>query len=248
MASKNNAVENFEEWRKNKAATETPSSEVGEEVVTPQAKPSVKNRVEPAVSALTAFFAKAAASLALLSKSGVARIKLAVTPKEKAEKPAKAVAQSAEKKAAIKPTVEKTSLLARLKALPASARTKYTEASPRNKKITVASVVAAVVLLVVIVLGAKFEYVTPNGGIETSLGDGMGTTVLIEKGAAIAPNDLIVAVQPGSPEDAPELIIGTVFSSNEETYALYDGEVIWQIPLADLKGKVLFATATQKLP
>lgn len=57
-----------------------------------------------------------------------------------------------------------------------------------------------------------------------------------------------MAVQPGSPEDAPELIIGTVFSSNEETYALYDGEVIWQIPLADLKGKVLFAEATQKLP
>jgi hypothetical protein len=248
MASKNNAVENFEEWRKNKATTDVPSSEVAKEVVPTQSKASSKVPAEPAVSALSAFFAKAAASLAALSKSGVARIKLAVTPKEKAEKPAKAVAQSAEKKAAIKPSVEKTSLLARLKALPASARTKYTEASPRNKKITVASVVAAVVLVVVIVLLAKFEFVTPDAGIKTSLGSAKGHSVLIEKGAAIAPNDLIVAVQPGSPEDAPELIIGTVFSSNEETYALYDGEVIWQIPVGDLKGKVLFAEATQKLP
>jgi hypothetical protein len=80
------------------------------------------------------------------------------------------------------------------------------------------------------------------------LGEAKGTQVLIQVDAAIAPNDLVVAIQPGSPEDAPELIIGTVFSSNEETYALYDGEVIWQIPLEDLRGKVIFAEATQKLP
>jgi hypothetical protein len=248
MASKNNAVENFEEWRKNKAATDAPSSEVIEEVVLAKPQAASQEPAEQTSSALSAFFARAAASLAALGKSGVARIKLAVTPKEKTEKPAKTVAQTAEPKAAPEASVEKTLVVARLKALPASARTKFSKASPRNKKITVASVVAAVVLVVVIVLGVKFEYVTPDGGIETSLGDGMGTTVLIEKGAAIAPNDLIVAVQPGSPEDAPELIIGTVFSSNEETYALYDGEVIWQIPLADLKGKVLFAEPTQKLP
>lgn len=246
--SSNNAVENFEEWRKNKASAEVSSvSEVQDEVASEVQVP-VAERVDPAPSALMLFLAKAGASLAALSKSGVARIKLAVTPKEKAEKPAETVVQPAEKKAATKPSIEKTSVVARLKALPATVRARYNEASPRNKKITVASVVAAVVLIVVIIVGAKFEYVTPHGGIETSLGDGMGTTVLIERGAAIAPNDLIVAVQPGSPEDAPELIIGTVFSSNEETYALYDGEVIWQIPLADLKGKVLFAEATQKLP
>jgi hypothetical protein len=191
MASKNNAVENFEEWRKNKAPTDAPASQAAdevisaqaaEEVISAQAKPSAKSREEPAVSALSTFFAKSAASLAALSKSGVARIKLAATPKEKTEKPAKAVTQPAEKKAAPKSSVEKTSLVARLKNLPASARTTYSEASPRNKKITVASVVAAVVLVVVIVLGAKFEFVTPDGGIKTSLGSAEGTTVLIEKG------------------------------------------------------------------
>ncbi len=246
MASKNNAVENFEEWRKNKASVEEPASAVSEEVVSPPAKPSAQNRVEPAIAALSAFFAKAAASLAALSKSGVARIKLALAPQEKT---VKAVSAPAEKKANTKTSAsEKSSLMSKLKALPATARAKYSEASARNKRITLASVIAAVVIVFALILLAKFEFVTPNGGIKTSAGSAQGTTVLIEKGAAIAPNDLIVAVQPGSPEDAPELIIGTVFSSNEETYALYDGEVIWQIPVGDLKGKVLFAEATQKLP
>jgi hypothetical protein len=36
-----------------------------------------------------------------------------------------------------------------------------------------------------------------------------------------------------------------VFSKNDETYALYDGEVIWQIPIGSIRGKVLFAEATQ---
>jgi hypothetical protein len=70
--------------------------------------------------------------------------------------------------------------------------------------------------------------------------------VFIEKTDTAIQNDLIVALLPGS-GDAKTLIIGTVFSSNEETYALYDGEVIWQIPLADLKGKVLFATALESV-
>jgi hypothetical protein len=249
MASNNNAVDNFEQWRKNKASADKPASEVTEEVVSPESKSSAPNRVEPDVSALSAFFAKAAASLAALTKSGVARIKLVVAPKEKAQKTAKAVDQPTQKKTAPKPSsAEKASLASKLKAFPARARATYSEAAPRNKKITVVSVIAGAVLVIAIVLLTKFELVTPDGGIKTSLGSAKGTTVLIEKGAAIAPNDLIVAVQPGSPEDAPELIIGTVFSSNEETYALYDGEVIWQIPLADLKGKVLFAEATQKLP
>lgn len=246
MASKNNAVENFEEWRKNKASTETPASEVSEEVVYPPAQTSVPNRVETAFSALSAFFAKAAASLAALSKSGVSRIKLAMAPKEKTEKP---VSEAAEKKVNPKPSVSvQTSLTSTLKGLPATARAIYNEASARNKKITLATVIAVPVIVIAVILVAKFEFVTPNVGIETSAGPTPGSSVLIEKGATIAPNDLIVAVQPGSPEDAPELIIGTVFSSNEETYALYDGEVIWQIPVGDLKGKVLFAEATQKLP
>ena len=246
MASKNNAVENFEEWRKNKPSADAPATQGAEEEVTPPAKPSAQNRVEPAIAALSAFFAKAAASLATLSKSGVARIKLALAPQEKT---VKVVSEPAEKKSKTKTSSpEETSLLSKLKSLPATTRAKYSESSARTKRITLASVVAAVVIVFALILLAKFEFVTPNGGIKTSAGSAQGTTVLIEKGAAIAPNDLIVAVQPGSPEDAPELIIGTVFSSNEETYALYDGEVIWQIPVGDLKGKVLFAEATQKLP
>jgi hypothetical protein len=39
--------------------------------------------------------------------------------------------------------------------------------------------------------------------------------------------------------------MGSVFSVNDQSYALYDGEVIWQIPLADIKGVVMFADATQ---
>ena len=246
MASKNNAVENFEEWRKNKASSDAPSSAVSGEVVSPPAKTSGPNRVETAFSALSAFFAKAAASLVALSKSAVARIKLAFTPKEKTEK---SLSEPEKKKSNSKTdSAEKTSLASKLKALPATARAKYSEASARNKKVTLATVIAVPVIVIAVILVAKFEFVTPNVGIKTSAGPIPGTSVLIEKGAAIAPNDLIVAVQPGSPEDAPELIIGTVFSSNEETYALYDGEVIWQIPVGDLKGKVLFAEATQKLP
>ena len=169
-----------------------------------------------------------------------------MAPKEKTEKP---VSEEAEKKVNPKPSVSvQTSLTSTLKGLPATARAKYNEASARNKKITLATVIAVPVIVIAVILVAKFEFVTPNVGIETSAGPIPGSSVLIEKGATIAPNDLIVAVQPGSPEDAPELIIGTVFSSNEETYALYDGEVIWQIPVGDLKGKVLFAEATQKLP
>lgn len=246
MASKNNAVENFEEWRKNKASTEETASEFSGETVTSIEKPAAPQQGEPTVSALSVRFAKALDSLAALSKSGVARIKLAMAPKEKTEK---SLSEPEKKKSNSKTdSAEKTSLTSKLKALPATARAKYSEASARNKKITLATVIAVPVIVIAVILVAKFEFVTPNVGIKTSAGPIPGASVLIEKGAAIAPNDLIVAVQPGSPEDAPELIIGTVFSSNEETYALYDGEVIWQIPVGDLKGKVLFAEATQKLP
>jgi hypothetical protein len=41
------------------------------------------------------------------------------------------------------------------------------------------------------------------------------------------------------------LVIGTVFSKNDQTYALYDGEVIWQITAEQIRGIVLFAEATE---
>jgi hypothetical protein len=52
----------------------------------------------------------------------------------------------------------------------------------------------------------------------------------------------VVALLPGG---QGFLIMGSVFSVNDQSYALYDGEVIWQIPLADIKGVVMFADATQ---
>jgi hypothetical protein len=124
---------------------------------------------------------------------------------------------------------------------------KFTGAKPHTKKKIVYSAVAASILVAIAVaVPLKFEFVTPAQGITTSLGSASGHQVFIEKTDTAIQNDLIVALLPGS-GDAKTLIIGTVFSSNEETYALYDGEVIWQIPLADLKGKVLFATALESV-
>ena len=232
MASKNNAVENFEEWRNSKKKADAPKSEVAEETVEPVDVTSVSATNSSFVSSLMAFFSRVIATVGAGVKSAIARIKDAFAPR--AKKATTEVKQKSEPS-------ESSGFITAFRA-------KYSDATPRTKKITLASAIVGAVLIIVIVLLAKFEFVTPDAGIKTSLGSAKGHSVLIEKGAAISPNDLIVAVQPGSPEDAPELIIGTVFSSNEETYALYDGEVIWQIPVGDLKGKVLFATATQKLP
>ena len=232
MASKNNAVENFEEWRKSKKETDAPAPEVREEVLETASDASVEKPTSSFISSLMAFFSRASATLGAWAKTSSAKIKLAFTPRDK-----KAASEA-------KPKSSQSDSQGFLETI----RATYSDATPRTKKIALSSVIGGVVLIIVIVLLAKFEFVTPDAGIKTSLGSAKGHSVLIEKGASIGPNDLIVAVQPGSPEDAPELIIGTVFSSNEETYALYDGEVIWQIPVGDLKGKVLFAEATQKLP
>lgn len=232
MASKNNAVENFEEWRKSKKEAAAPASEVAEEVIEVVSETAVAKSNSSFVSSVIAFFSRVIATIGAVAKSATARVKDAFAPR------AKKAAEETKTQ-----SVQKYS-----QGFLAAIRSKYSDATTRTKMITLASAIGGAVLIIVIVLLAKFEFVTPDAGIKTSLGSAKGHSVLIEKGAAIAPNDLIVAVQPGSPEDAPELIMGTVFSSNEETYALYDGEVIWQIPVGDLKGKVLFATATQKLP
>lgn len=232
MASKNNAVENFEEWRKSKKKTDAPEPETVEATADTVSDIPVVKPTSTFVNSLMAFFSRASATLGAWVKTSTANIKLAFAPREKG-------ASSEDK-----PKSGQSDSQGFLETI----RATYSDATPRTKKIALSSVIGGVVLIIVIVLLAKFEFVTPDAGIKTSLGSAKGHSVLIEKGASIAPNDLIVAVQPGSPEDAPELIIGTVFSSNEETYALYDGEVIWQIPVGDLKGKVLFAEATQKLP
>jgi hypothetical protein len=36
--------------------------------------------------------------------------------------------------------------------------------------------------------------------------------------------------------------MGTVFSKNDETFAVLGDDVVWQVPVGDLRGKVWFAT------
>jgi hypothetical protein len=116
----------------------------------------------------------------------------------------------------------------------------------KRKSVLFGGIGAIIVIILLIVGFANFAFVTTEQGIETTLGSSEGRTVLIAKGSTASQSDLVVAVLPGTTDtDAEQLIMGTVFSMNDQTYALYDGEVIWQIPLDDVKGRVLFASATQ---
>jgi hypothetical protein len=125
---------------------------------------------------------------------------------------------------------------------------RFGKLSPRAKKIAFAIGGAALVVIVAVVLLLTFRFVTPDQGITTNLGSGKGHTVLIQKVGPFAAEDLVVAALPGSGDGGQqELIIGTVFSLNDQTYALYDGQVIWQIPLGDIIGKVLFAQAIESV-
>jgi hypothetical protein len=65
-------------------------------------------------------------------------------------------------------------------------------------------------------------------------------------GSATIQGDLLVASL-GVDQDTNQeiLVMGTVFSKNDQTYALYDGEVIWQITAEQIRGIVLFAEATE---
>lgn len=119
-------------------------------------------------------------------------------------------------------------------------------AAAKHKKAIILGAAGAIVLIVGISLLANFKVVTVAQGIETTLGVSEGRTVIIANAETAAQNDLIVAVLPGSQNsDEETLLIGSVFSLNGETYAVYDGEVIWQVPLSDLRGKVMFASATE---
>jgi hypothetical protein len=103
--------------------------------------------------------------------------------------------------------------------------------------------VTVAVLLTVLL---NLSYVTVSNGIETTLGASENRTVLTLKSSGANQGDLIVAslgLDNESNEDI--LVIGTVFSKNDQTYALYDGEVIWQVTSEQIRGIVLFAEATQ---
>jgi hypothetical protein len=115
-----------------------------------------------------------------------------------------------------------------------------------NKKIAIVAGGLSVVLAVGFTLLLNLSYVSVSGGIETTLGSSEDRTVLTLKASGASQGDLLVASLGVDDETGQEiLIMGTVFSMNEQTYALYDGEVIWQITAEQIRGKVLFAEATE---
>ena len=111
-----------------------------------------------------------------------------------------------------------------------------------------------IVGLGLIVIGAstygvtRFDFVTATQGIDTTLGISANRGFVLDTADDVAPNDLVAALLPNSAEESLDgVLIGTVFSENTETVAVYDGEVIWQIPVGNVLGTVLFATATESL-
>lgn len=104
--------------------------------------------------------------------------------------------------------------------------------------------IAGAIFLVIIWL--NFGFVKVSQGIETTRGPSENKNIFISKTDNVSRDDLVVAVLPGTGVDSDELLVaGTVFSSNEQYYAIYDGEVIWQIPIDQIRGKVVFAKPTQ---
>lgn len=111
-----------------------------------------------------------------------------------------------------------------------------------NKKKVIFGASAFLIVVLSLSLIIRFDVVTASQGIDTTLGSSVNRTVIIDTAVTAQPEDLVVALLPGG---QGLLIMGSVFSVNDQSYALYDGEVIWQIPLADVKGVVMFADATQ---
>jgi len=88
----------------------------------------------------------------------------------------------------------------------------------------------------------SLQMVSVSEGILTNLGPGDGRIVLVNKTTKATQGELVVGVMPGTNgQGTQRYVMGTVFSLNDETYAVYDGEVVWQVPISDLRGKVLFA-------
>jgi len=104
--------------------------------------------------------------------------------------------------------------------------------------------IAGIIFLFVIWL--NFGFVKVSQGIETTRGPSEDKNIFISKTDNVSREDLVVAVLPGTGVDSEELLVaGTIFSSNDEYYAIYDGEVIWQVPIDQIRGKVVFAKPTQ---
>jgi hypothetical protein len=115
-----------------------------------------------------------------------------------------------------------------------------------NKRLAFVLGGIGVTLAVLLTVLMNLSYLTVSNGIETTLGTSENRTVLTLKSSEANQGDLIVASLGLDNETNEEiLVVGTVFSKNDQTYALYDGEVIWQITAEQIRGKVLFAEATE---
>ena len=115
-----------------------------------------------------------------------------------------------------------------------------------KKSVVVIAGGATLVVALGLTLLLNFSSVTVTSGIETTLGSSENRSVLTIKASDANQGDLLVASL-GVDQDTNKeiLVIGTVFSKNDQTYALYDGEVIWQITAEQIRGIVLFAEATE---
>jgi hypothetical protein len=115
-----------------------------------------------------------------------------------------------------------------------------------KKSVMVIAGGATLVVALGLTLLVNFSSVTVKSGIETTLGSSDNRSVLTLKASDANQGDLLVASL-GVDQDTNQeiLVIGTVFSKNDQTYALYDGEVIWQITAEQIRGIVLFAEATE---
>lgn len=92
----------------------------------------------------------------------------------------------------------------------------------------------------------SFTNLTVSSGIDTTLGASENRTFLTLRASDASQGDLLVAsLGLDSNSNQEILVIGTVFSKNDETYALFDGEVIWQVTSEQIRGIVLFAEATE---
>lgn len=106
----------------------------------------------------------------------------------------------------------------------------------------------AIILAILLVSGlTRFEFVTTKSGINNSLGNGSNQTVLVDKATTPDRNNLVVAKLPkAANSEGDQYVLGTVFSFNDQTYAIYDGKVIWQIPRGNVKGVVVNGESSKK--
>jgi hypothetical protein len=115
-----------------------------------------------------------------------------------------------------------------------------------KKSVAMIAVGATLVVAFGLTLLLNFSSVTVTSGIETNLGSSENRSVLTLKASDANQGDLLVASL-GVDQDTNQeiLVMGTVFSKNDQSFALYDGEVIWQITAEQIRGIVLFAEATE---